>query len=187
MRAPWTCVHAHMCAEAPTQWSPDHSALCLGADANCQLRPGPLLAFAWGAVLMRLLSLPVPLKSSTSRGDFRGPRALGLSKLLWMPSFVPLAVPRWPPSGAAAPCPFPQACRWAVLRVRGGSSCPSTSVQRRLAAGSLALPASSPEKSSSCLAGRASTRSALGAVCWFSTTATIEESGKTRLIWGVLC
>lgn len=66
---------------------------------------------------MMLLSLPVPLKSSTSRGDFRGPRALGLSKQLWRPSFVPLAVPRWPPSRAAAPCPFPQA--WQVGGTQG--------------------------------------------------------------------
>lgn len=49
---------------------------------------------------------------------------------------------------------------------------------------SLAPPASSPEKPSF-LAGRAFTRSALGAVCRFSTTSTIGGSGETRMSWGL--
>lgn len=64
------------------------------------------------------------------------------------------------------------------------SSCSSTSIQRRLAAGSLALPPCRPEKPCPYLTSRPFTRSALGTVCQLSATATIGEGGETPTSWG---
>lgn len=153
------------------------------------MRPSPL------PVLLMLLNLQVRLKRPQRPGVFKAIVDALLCALCCLPVAAFCRRPSMPFSpGLKGVPPLPtsplhSSDPWvggtqdegAVLR---DSSCSSISIRRRLAAGSLALPACRPEKPCPYLAGRPFTRSALGAVCQLSATATIGEGGETRMSWG---